>query len=255
MRVKLRVVLLAASLILLTCMTTAGQTPGGADEAVQREWAQYEQAVRDSATYRPENVLPLKPLTFDETTFSAKVVALTDFDYHRGWQFIPVDVWVTAVPEVQDKCRGFDGTGLELRLKQLLGLQPTAKIVSFVTIQVGPADIFRPTVNPTPTSSLPCDNTGKEKYCGASFPKWVGNEYKAWVSDRMVSSYLVSNAHDRAYSYPWTRLGYTYDWIDTAPEKSHYGASEYVIRAGSVVNVTAIESYTQYCSRPDGLPK
>ena len=38
--------------------------------------------------------------------------------------------------------------------------------------------------------------------------------------------------------YPWTRLGYTYNW--SADSKTHYGASEYVIRAPATL--TALTS-------------
>ena len=35
-------------------------------------------------------------------------------------------------------------------------------------------------------------------------------------------------------AYPWTRLGYTYDWADNGQE---YGLSEFLIRQGAEVEV------------------
>ena len=35
-------------------------------------------------------------------------------------------------------------------------------------------------------------------------------------------------------TYPWTRLGYTYDWADNGRE---YGLSEFLILADSVIEV------------------
>jgi hypothetical protein len=47
--------------------------------------------------------------------------------------------------------------------------------------------------------------------------------------------------------YPWTGLGYTYDWC--SQDTKHVGASEFVIRPGSVVNVTAIIDRNTYCAQ------
>jgi len=49
----------------------------------------------------------------------------------------------------------------------------------------------------------------------------------------VLESYQVPNG------YPWTRLGYTYDWNPNSPE---VGLSEYIVRGGSTVTVAAVGS-------------
>ena len=43
--------------------------------------------------------------------------------------------------------------------------------------------------------------------------------------------------------YPWTRLGYTYDW---GPAKSPVGLSEFVVFKGSTVGVRKVYTNEEY---------
>ena len=54
-----------------------------------------------------------------------------------------------------------------------------------------------------------------------------GDEYKAWFDSNIILSYFDS-------AYPWTRLGYTYDW---AAGGSDYGLSEFLVRKDAVAQV------------------
>lgn len=216
------------------------------DEAAPADlWKHYTLAVTDSAVYRHDNLRPLVPLKFDPSTFTTTVVTLTNYDYPLGEQSTSRAVWVTAVPEVQEKCKKFTEPDLALRLRQLLGLQPDATIRYFVTMRVRSSDIFRPTTDPTTTTQWPCADS-KAATCGELFPDWVGSDHMKWIANQMLTSYIILENHTGAYSYPWTRLGYTYDW---EPGSDRYGASEYVIRPGSVVSVGSKEAYSQYCGR------
>jgi len=49
---------------------------------------------------------------------------------------------------------------------------------------------------------------------------------------------------DPSKGYPWTRLGYTYDWGN--PE-SEVGLSEFVIAAGSTVTIDQVIANEAYC--------
>jgi hypothetical protein len=207
-------------------------------------WQQYDAAVEAAAVYRYANLRPLYPLTFDPSDGLATVTTLTDEHFVKGEQRLTEDTWVTAVPEVQNKCRQFKTYGLAMRLRELLGLQPDTKVIYFVTFKVRRDDIFRPTVNPDPTTRWPCSDPA-QKTCGEVFPKDVSSSHVAFIANQMLSSYLVSPQHNEDYSYPWTRLGYTYNW---RPGADRYGASEYVIRSGSLVTVTATQDYASYCS-------
>ncbi|HEY6968919.1 MAG TPA: hypothetical protein VJA94_06935 [Candidatus Angelobacter sp.] len=215
------------------------------DDPSSELWKRYNVTVADSAVYRHENLRRLHPLKFDPQTFTTTVVTLTNYAYPAGVQTLSRAVWVTAVPEVQEKCTKFPDADLAMRLRQLVGLQPDAKFQYFVTMTVRSSDIFRPATDPTTTIEWPCSDS-TQATCGEVFPNWVSSDHVSWIANQMLTSYVISAEHNGAYSYPWTRLGYTYDW---KPGADRYGASEYVIRPGSVVNVTDKKAFSNYCGR------
>lgn len=208
--------------------------------------AAYNASIYDSAVYKFSNLRPLRPLKFDPVTKTVNVLTLTSFNYKLGQTQLPVYVWVTGVPEVQEVCRGFSGN-LELRLQQLFGLHPNRKFTDFVVITVKEGDIFRPTANPDPTTTLPCSYPIPNN-CGEAFPENVSDSHKQWFANQMLSSYVLSESYLIPVGYPWTRLGYTYDW---KPGASKYGVSEYVIKKDSTVTVTEITPYKKYCGQAE----
>ena len=113
-----------------------------------------------------------------------------------------------------------------IRLKQLLGLPPDAVKSRFVKIWVYPYDLFRPSPDPEITD-LEAELTFPEsKFLN------VSNEYIKWFNEPEAGSYGQSG-------YPWTRLGYTYDWVN--PD-SEVGLSEFVINKGSIIEVKTIDT-------------
>lgn len=205
--------------------------------------AAYNAAIYDSSVYKFSNLRPLRPVEFDAATGTAKVVTVTDWPgYTRGRFKLEPDVWVTPDGEVQGRCRGFAGD-VEMRLVQLLGLHPARRLTNFVLMTVRREDIFRPTADSDPTTTLPCA-CPVAPTCGTEFPKGAAQEHRLWFGKQMFSSYVLSESPSIPVGYPWTRLGYTYDW---KPGAEKYGASEYVIRAGSAVTVTDIIPVKQYC--------
>jgi hypothetical protein len=67
------------------------------------------------------------------------------------------------------------------------------------------------------------------------------------MAQQLLGSYIVTPSllDRRGNGYPWTRLGYTYNW---RPGTDKYGASEYVVRKGATVNVLDVIPYQQYCA-------
>jgi len=152
------------------------------------------------------------------------------------------EMWVTAAPEMQDFCRGLTkaappaGDALTpatvLRLEQLLGLPSAGGKDRFVEVWADPADIFRPCPDPETT----------DRECGLDFPAakrfiTVSDEHVKWFDKLKDTSY-----GDKGY--PWTRLGYTYDW---GGGEGHVGLSEYVIRGGATVEIKAVSKNGVYC--------
>ncbi len=162
-----------------------------------------------------------------ETFYKGKVGQPYTFDSCRY-------TWVTVAPEVSNFCKalGLKDQRLTARLEQLLGLPPEGKKAYFIELWVNPDDLFRPCADPEIN----------DQECAPNFPRskfvMISSEYVSWFFDLRNSSYGASG-------YPWTRLGYTYDWGNPA---SHVGVSEYIIRPGSTVKIKATPSTAEYCS-------
>jgi hypothetical protein len=146
---------------------------------------------------------------------------------------------------------------LKLSLEQLFGLPPKSSFKYFVTFEVTSGQVFRPAVNPDPTTEYPCSVTDSKTdsdtdskkttipdKCGEMFePDICDVDYKMWFLDKTLSTYVISG-DPKQEGYPWTRLGYTYNW---KPGADKYGASEYVIKLNSVVTIKEITPYQDYC--------
>lgn len=210
--------------------------------------AVYNEAISDSAVYKTSNVRPLKPLAFDPTTKKAKVVTVmkvskSAYEYKPGPDTLGnVYVWVTQVPEVQEICQKFS-RDLELSLVQLLGFIPNSKLTNFVVMTVSEGDIIRPAANNDPLTQRPCASS--EVNCGQNFPEHVPDWYVKWFADQALRAWIITDPSQPPVGYPWTRLGYTYNW---KPGADKYGASEYIIKPRSTVTVLDVVPYQKYCS-------
>jgi hypothetical protein len=238
-RSRIVMLLLVLSLTGLVSFGQSKPKPSEKDSMV----AAYNAAIYDAAVYKSSNLRPLKALTFDPTTRTATVVTFTAHPYERGATTLPIYVWVTQVPEVQEICQKFSGD-LQLSLNQLLGLIPGTKLPNFVTMTVTEGHIIRPATNPDPLTPMPCSVPAPPN-CGREFPKGVADAYLHWFANKSLSAWVISEPSQPPIGYPWTRLGYTYNW---KPGADKYGASEYVIVPGSKVTVVDIKSYQEYCS-------
>lgn len=56
----------------------------------------------------------------------------------------------------------------------------------------------------------------------------------------------LDNYDDPSQGYPWTRLGYTYDWGNS---ESEFGLSEFVIATSSTVAIEKVYSTEAYCTK------
>ena len=91
---------------------------------------------------------------------------------------------------------------------------------------VDPDDLFRPSP----------DNEIDDTTVGLSFPENAAEEYQNWFNGNILYSYYPLR-------YPWTRLGYTYDWADNGTE---YGLSEFIIRNNAKVRVEKTYSNEEF---------
>lgn len=140
------------------------------------------------------------------------------------------DQWVTVYPELKNFCRDFRGPDPLLRIKQLLGMPPTASGDRVVEFWVNPGFVFRPTPEPSiQSTSAGVVSSPKAPLLTPNSrvnPLWID-----WYNQTYLSrNYGMTNG---IYSgWPWTQLGYTYDWASTRP--NHVGLSEFVIPSGTL---------------------
>ena len=221
--------------------TTDDSGPGDTQETGEVDLAaRYAAAVADAAVADADEVYDqLIAITEANTRldFDAEgrvlVVTWTSWDGYDGVvgtdTTVGVDVWVTAVPELQEMCASLDldADALTLRLEQHLGLPAGTGKDRFVQLRAHPADLFRPSPDPEVPDSV----------ASLDFPAEVSQDHKDWIDGLKATSYGEDG-------YPWTRLGYTYDW---APGAAEIGASEFVIRSGSTVGVDSVQSLAEYC--------
>lgn len=137
------------------------------------------------------------------------------------------DVWVFTADEIlawgKENSTQEDMT---LRLEQLIGLPPQKGNTHFSLLWANPADIYRP------SADAEIDDTVAE----LTFPADAAQEHIDWYNGNMKYSY-------QPHKYPWTRLGYTYDWNE---ESGEYGLSEFIIRDGAPVKVEGTYSNDEF---------
>ncbi|MDY6950972.1 MAG: hypothetical protein SWE60_05630 [Thermodesulfobacteriota bacterium] len=139
------------------------------------------------------------------------------------------DTWVTTVPELKEF---YEEIRLSvddpmLRVEQVLGLPKNSAKEWFAELWVHPRDLFRPCPDSEITDSA----------CELTFPHSATAEYMDWFNDQIIASYFQEP------TYPWTRLGYTYDWGNPNDE---IGLSEFIIKQDAEVLVERLESFEQY---------
>jgi hypothetical protein len=231
-----RLLALAPLLALLAAACTPPLASGPAPRGESLD-SLYARSITDAAVWRAEHVLPLKAAVADPAG-NVRVVTFTSWPgYTEGRDSLTQNVWVTLVPEVRDSCSGF-GSDLRLRLNQLLGLPPTAGDTLMVEMTVPLAALFRPVADPAVTTRYPCGDTVLPA-CGESFPEAVDPGHVTFIVNQLLTRWQVPGG------YPWTRLGYTYNWHPGSPR---YGASEYLVRNTTVATGVHVQNVRAYCA-------
>ncbi len=145
------------------------------------------------------------------------------------------ELWVTAVPELKTFCQNItpDKIDLTLRLKQLMGLPPDADKTYLVEMWVAPDALFRPSPDPEID-----DQTAELDFPDAKQDS-LSTTHRVWFGNLKAVSYNPNG-------YPWTRLGYTYDWGNP---HSEVGLSEFVIRSGAKLTIKNVYDAAEYCHK------
>ncbi|NMF65501.1 hypothetical protein DP113_30305 [Brasilonema octagenarum UFV-E1] len=171
---------------------------------------------------------------------SWKYIKNPNEDWKPGLKQIENQTWLTASTQVKDFCHTCKGLGmkisgdimLSLRLQQYLGLilNKNSNKTHFVEMWVKAEDLSRPCLNSKINNSS----------CQVFAVPPINNP---------VLQKIYKNSFEGEEHYPWTGLGYTYDWGN--PQKPHVGASEFIINATVTspitVEVVSITATKEYC--------
>ncbi|MCK9422112.1 MAG: hypothetical protein M0Q38_05905 [Bacteroidales bacterium] len=140
--------------------------------------------------------------------------------------------WITTAPEMVDflkKHTFTDQSALHLRIAQVLGMPPDTQNDYFVEFWVYPENLFRPTPDPEIT----------DHEADLWFPASVSAKHKSWFLNEIKNKYDTATTS----AFPWTRLGYTYDWANPLHP---VGLSEFVVDTSALVTVKRICSSWKY---------
>lgn len=202
----------------------------------------YELAVKDAEKAEPreisKNLVAVvqsnQQLVWNKPHSKILVITWTNYDGYddKIGQAMPLsrEIWVTTAPEIKNFCTELSGDKA-LRLEQLLGLPPHSNKTKFVEMWVEPSDLFRPSPDPEIT-----DSEAELNFRLSNKFLKTSDDYIQWFDDLKAKSY-------GANGYPWTRLGYTYDW----GQDNHVGLSEFVIVKGANIEIKAVYPTLQYC--------
>ena len=199
----------------------------------------YNAAVRDAVFADEDEILPLINITKDSPDviwdgdrvlmvfmhkYPSSYVAGTNMSLQ--WS----NVWCVSAAEIYKWVKNnADATDWTLRLHQGLGMYTTKNYNSLTAVWVDANVLYRPAYVTDTTAKMAntLQKTGDEAFDDA---------FKVWFDENTIGSYFDG-------AYPWTRLGYTYDWADNGTE---YGMSEFIIPQNTNVYVEYTYSVEEF---------
>lgn len=191
----------------------------------------FKKAVEDATQVETDEIYDLVCLKEDDKNVrfeNGKVLLISNQDntirYEKEEEITASDpVWCFSAQELVNWYQGLTEEEKKVnswstRLIQLLGENPSEEYTDFVGIWVDPEDVYRPAYQPDPTVNQ----------MNVSFSDSVPEDVKDMFKEQTYYAYYGDAI------FPWTRLGYTYDWADNGKE---YGVSEFVMKRNSTATV------------------
>lgn len=163
------------------------------------------------------------------------------------------EAWVTFEPELKGymaaRTNEFDpgsAASIAARAEQALGMTNNGTHLFAVDLWVAADSLFRPAVNWSLTNSATYrDWTGQDPNGPAWFGSTYGGDYFAWFTNRQQTVYSGNNA------FPWTGLGYTFDWYYPTNSAALVGPSEFVIGAQQAYYIGGGTPVDQFFAIPE----
>lgn len=196
----------------------------------------WENAMVDAVFSEDDEVMDLVCLTKQDLQVlwdqeGERVLLVTWHDYEEpcapGDSLAHQDIWATSLGEMTDWYRenGSGVTDWDLRFAQLLGMPDDGSCTRFSAFWIAPSAVIRPAYVTDVTAQM--EN---------GYDQITDEAYLTWFQDNILYSYFESE-------YPWTRLGYTYDW---SGGDSPYGLTEFLIADGSKAEIAFTASTEEF---------
>lgn len=218
----------------------------------------YSRALDDSAQPLPTEVVSsLTAVSPQNTAQKWKKINGEDYVLVVTWKAAKDTVWykngadgfyntgkyqlfVTVAPDLQAwySSHKAESRDLDLRLKQLLGLPPDVTKECFVEFWVRPQDLIRPCID------AEVNDNACEYFNESIFNDPEKAAQQAWLLKQARDSYRSPVLYQQ---YPFTQLGYTYDWSPKSP--NHVGLSEFVIGANKKIVIGKIYKTVEYLNQ------
>lgn len=234
----------------------------------QGTWNAYGAAIRDAAVSRPGEVVtdllvptPADPRT-QWRTFNGEPYLLVQTVNYKPVSAVDVgdpfttagDTWIAVPGEMDQVCAEYQCSRknvdeLDLIFKQVIGLPPDADYSVLSRFWVRPSDVVRPCTNVDPMVSSCPQLMTNTVIGGTDWSSFLfGQGMYSWREPRKGTAMpRISCAQDyqnttngNCYGFPWTRLGYTYDWTPGA--KDDRGVTEFVVPKGTTAFLESVGS-------------
>lgn len=215
--------------IVVAMLTMLAATMGACGKESQNQSDLYEQSVEDAVFAEEDEIMELVSLTSEDDRVTwddqGRVLLLT---FHRYPDSYPEgetvtlewgEVWTFTEKEMASRFAEEmkEDKDYDLALKHLLGLPQEKESTTVTAFWVDPQDVIRPAYQMDATDGSMTVTLSDD----------VDEEYKAWFDQNILDSYFYGD-------YPWTRLGYTYNWGGHGTE---YGVTEFLVKSGAQVEV------------------
>lgn len=225
----------------LVLLVSALASSGCADTP-QRD---YERSIKDAAARGPGWDVPLTALPPGRLTVST-------FTDDMALDTETIYTWVAPAGELRQRCKAKRDTGKRdtvLALEQILGLPPLKdpkpghewRVYVF---EIEARDLFRP----CPGGLDPSASADKPRCrLGSDIDTSLDREFTTFLLQQWWSSHraTVEPGNDPELGYPWTGMGWTYDWDPAS--KTHIGVSEFVVKKHAVVGNVRVITPAEFC--------
>lgn len=223
-----------------TTVILASSSDASAAEKTNEEL--YAMAVRDAAIAEEHEIKPLVSLTKQDPLVTwdgqGRVLLCTWHSYPDSypegetvtaeWGYIWTYTDKELATHAGELAKSEDAV---MRMRQLISINPNKTHSTVTGLWVNPSDVIRPAYQPDAAKGS----------MTTAFPKGeeIEESFQSWFNQNILDSYYYGN-------YPWTRLGYTYDWADNGKE---YGLTEFLIKKGAQVEVAFTETTSEFLQR------